>query len=150
MVGTRLIQLHCVRAACSQKRPAENFGASARLPPCASGASMVTTRALMWYSGSTASTRSAGESSCSALMACALTARVRCVSSTPLGWPVVPEVYISSATASGGGGVRRQPVRAWQRLRIGVDHDQRHRAVEALQQRAHLGLPVGRHADRAA
>src|SRR6218665_3530180 len=61
MVGTRLIQLHCVRAACSQKRPAENFGASARLPPCASGASMVTTRALMWYSGSTASTRSAGE-----------------------------------------------------------------------------------------
>jgi len=47
MVGTTLIQLHCVCVACSQKRPAENFGGIARLPPCASGASMVTVKALM-------------------------------------------------------------------------------------------------------
>jgi len=47
MVGTTLIQLQPVCAACSQKRPAENFGGIARLPPCASGASMVTQKALM-------------------------------------------------------------------------------------------------------
>ena len=57
----------------------------------------------MWYSGSTASTRSVGSSPCSALMAAALAARLAWVSITPLGRPVVPEVYISRANVSGAG-----------------------------------------------
>ena len=64
---------------------------------------MVTAKALMWYSGSTPSTRSAGVSACSAPIASALAVRLACVSITPLGRPVVPEVYISKAVASGRG-----------------------------------------------
>ena len=103
MVGTTLIQVQALWLACSQKRAAENLGGIARLPPWDSGASMVTAKALMWYSGSTASTRSWARSACSALMAAALAARLAWVSITPLGCPVVPEVYISSAIASGSG-----------------------------------------------
>ena len=48
MVGTTLIQVQAQALACSQKRAAENFGGMARLPPWASGASMVTAKALIW------------------------------------------------------------------------------------------------------
>ena len=47
IVGTTLSQVQCVLAACAQKRAAEKRGGIARLPPCASGASMVTANALM-------------------------------------------------------------------------------------------------------
>ena len=110
MVGTTLIQVQPLSAACTQKRAAENFGAMATLPPLASGASIVTAKALMWYSGSTPSTRSWGPRACSAAMACALAARLACVSITPLGLPVVPDVYISSAVEGASGtGVSTSP-----------------------------------------
>ncbi len=47
MVGTTLSQVHCASRAWVQKRAAENFGVIARLPPCASCASIVTAKALM-------------------------------------------------------------------------------------------------------
>ena len=106
MVGTTLIQVQRDCVACCQKLPAENRGGMARLPPWASGASMVTAKALMWYSGSTASTRSRGERACSVLMDKALADRLAWVSITPLGTPVVPEVYMSRASASGLGSGR--------------------------------------------
>ena len=62
---------------------------------------MVTANALMWYSGKTASTRSCAVKACSALMDAALAARLACESKTPLGTPVVPEVYMSSAWSLG-------------------------------------------------
>ena len=104
IVGTTLIQVQRDAIAWSQKRVAENRGAIATLPPEASGASIVTANALMWYSGSTPSTRSSADSACSAAIDSAFATRLACVSITPLGWPVVPEVYISSAVVSGDGG----------------------------------------------
>jgi hypothetical protein len=85
-------------------------------------------------------------------MACALAARLRCVSITPLGMPVVPEVYISSATASGSGRRRIGRGIGFSRQRLGfrIDHDQRHRPVEGLHHLAHARFPLGRHADHAA
>ena len=47
IVGTTLTQVHCASTACVQKRAAEKRGAIARLPPWASGASIVTAKALM-------------------------------------------------------------------------------------------------------
>ena len=48
MVGTTLIQVQALPLACCQKLPAEKRGGMAKLPPWASGASMVTAKALMW------------------------------------------------------------------------------------------------------
>ena len=48
IVGTTLIQVQRMPTACSQNAAAENRGGIARLPPCASGASIVTAKALMW------------------------------------------------------------------------------------------------------
>ena len=66
IVGTTLSQVQPESSACDQKRAAENAAPSPRCRRCASGASIVTAKALMWYSGSTPSTRSAGVSACSA------------------------------------------------------------------------------------
>ncbi len=47
MVGTTLSQVQRFSTACAQKRAAEKRAAIATLPPCASGASIVTAKALM-------------------------------------------------------------------------------------------------------
>ena len=47
IVGTTLSQVQRDSIAWAQNCAAEKRGASARLPPCASGASMVTAKALM-------------------------------------------------------------------------------------------------------
>ena len=48
MVGTTLIQVQPDATACCQNEVAEKRGGMARLPPCASGLSIVTANALMW------------------------------------------------------------------------------------------------------
>ena len=47
MVGTTLIQVQRCSIACCQKAAAEKRGGITRLPPWASGASIVTAKALM-------------------------------------------------------------------------------------------------------
>ena len=56
MVGTTLIQVQPCRVTIGQKPAAENFAGMTRAPAWAIGASSVTPKALMWYSGSTAAT----------------------------------------------------------------------------------------------
>ncbi|MCY1231705.1 hypothetical protein D9M68_620090 [compost metagenome] len=106
MVGTTFSQVQPWRAMSCQNALAEKRIGITTEPPCTSGAIAVTTRPLMWYSGSVASTRSPAPSACSRLTLAPLAARLRWVSSTPLGVPVVPEVYISSAGWCGCGGAR--------------------------------------------
>ena len=67
----------------------------------------------MWYSGSTAMTRSAGVSSCTCETYSPPAITARCDSTTPLGLPVVPEVYIISASFSGATGGSASAAAPW-------------------------------------
>ena len=74
--------------------PASKRGSSTTVPPKAKPAFMITVWPKEWNSGSTHSSVSGLSASApkSASLASALLIMLRCISSAPLGWPVVPEV----------------------------------------------------------
>jgi hypothetical protein len=70
-----------------------NLGSSARLAPDAIAAFSVQVWPKEWNSGRPPKMMSAGESCTrSVFITSVLVLRLACVSSAPLGWPVVPEV----------------------------------------------------------
>src|SRR5687767_7908309 len=109
IVGTTLNQVQPCLASRSQNCDAEKRCGATTLPPCTIGPSVATIWPLMWYSGSDESTRSPAPSACACCTWSAPETTFLCVSRQPLGFPVVPEVYISSAGSSSAGAAKSPP-----------------------------------------
>ena len=100
MVGTANSTLAPVPAAACTRLSAENFDLMCTVPPAISAA-CTPPRPCWWYSGSACTSTSSACHRQAAIAARIETVSWRWVSGTPLGLPVVPEVYASSATWSG-------------------------------------------------
>ncbi len=98
IAGTSADQVHRCSAIQSQKLRTTKWCGITTEPPVKSVDTSVTVSALMWYSGSTHKLRLTGESSCG-IAEFQPAARIwRCDRIAPLGCPVLPEVYIRSAS----------------------------------------------------
>ena len=88
---SRLVLGRKVATSCSQAL-ASNRGCSLTAAPTASAGSTWMHSPPTWHSGSTASTRSAALRPCTASAMSILASMPRWLCSTPLGWPLLPEV----------------------------------------------------------
>ena len=100
MVGTANSTLARVSPAACTRSAAENFDRMCTVPPAISAA-CTPPRPCWWYSGSACTSTSSACHRQAAIAARIETASWRWVSGTPLGLPVVPEVYASSAVSCG-------------------------------------------------
>ena len=100
MVGTANSTVARVPTAACTRSAAENLDRMCTVPP-AIRAVCSPPSPCWWYSGSACTSTSSGCHCQAAIAARIETATWRWVSGTPLGLPVVPEVYASSATSCG-------------------------------------------------
>ena len=88
----------------SRKTSSSKRGSATIVPPRCSHSSRISTMPRMWKNGATASTRPSGSPAETALAWVSCATRLRCVSITPLGSPLVPLEY-GSATRSAAGSI---------------------------------------------
>src|SRR5512143_445428 len=97
IVGTMLSHVGRWRSTSGHQLLTANRCGVTTLPPETNGVTVAIDWPLMWYSGSDDRQRSARVRPCQSATARPAASRFACDSSAPLGTPVVPDVYISSA-----------------------------------------------------